>query len=243
MQTTPANQVITVADISNREFLETYAQPGCVGLIGGATLIDRAIRHAERHVHPEKLGSEWSHALVFGERRPDGHLWLLESDLAMQRKHIRLGVQENRVGKYFDETAVPSLAVLDFHLDAAQVQSVLRESLELLANHTRYSLREILGTLVTLRRPEQRAAGNPLARDNSYYCSAFVRYVFHRAGIDLTPGLDPKQTSPEDLARTPLPHTTYLLLRKSAPSPIQRLRRRVKARLRVVRAKRRGAEA
>lgn len=242
MPTLTANRVITVANLSNREFLETHARPGSIGLIGGATLIDRAIRHAERHVDPEKRGSEWSHALVFGERRPDGHLWVIESDLAIQRKHIRLGVQENRVEKYFDEAAVPSLAILDFHLDPAQVQAVLRESLELLANHTRYSLREILGTLVTLRQPEKRAAGNPLARENSYYCSAFVRQVFHRAGIDLTPGLDPKQTSPEDLARTPVSHTTYLLLRKSAPGKLARLRHRVRARLRVVRAKRRATK-
>jgi hypothetical protein len=214
MSAPTTSEVVTVEDMSNSEFLEKYARPGCVGLIGGATWIDRAIRHAERHVDPDHHGSEWSHALVFGERRADGHLWVIESDLQIHRKHIQLGVQENRASKYFDESTVRSLAVLDFQLDPAQVQNVLRESLELLANHTRYSLREILGTLVTLRLPEKRAAGNPLARENSFYCSAFVRQVFHRAGIDLTPGLDPKQTSPEDLARTLVPHTTYLVPRR-----------------------------
>ncbi len=30
---------------SNREFLETYARPGRVGLVGGTTLIEKVIGH------------------------------------------------------------------------------------------------------------------------------------------------------------------------------------------------------
>src|ERR1700722_7067965 len=38
------NQTVIVSDISNREFLERYAQPGRVGLCGGLTSVDTAIR-------------------------------------------------------------------------------------------------------------------------------------------------------------------------------------------------------
>src|SRR5256884_5864372 len=97
------NEVVMVTGLSNREFLEAYAQAGRVGLSGGITLIDKAITRAERHIDDEGRWSLWSHSFLFQGRRPDGHQWVIESDLQVNRKHIRLGVQENRVSKYFDE--------------------------------------------------------------------------------------------------------------------------------------------
>ena len=38
---------------------------------------------------------------------------MIESDLQVHRKHIQLGVQENRISKYFDEELYTNLAVLD----------------------------------------------------------------------------------------------------------------------------------
>src|SRR5262245_4380209 len=101
--------------MSNRDFLAQYARPGRIGLSGGATLIDRAIRRAERHVCDGRW-SNWSHAFIFGERRSDGHIWVLESDLQATHKHIRFGVQENRISKYHNEEHYGSLAILDFNL-------------------------------------------------------------------------------------------------------------------------------
>ena len=37
---TAASPVI-VEDVSNQEFLERYARPGCVGLSGGVTLVNK----------------------------------------------------------------------------------------------------------------------------------------------------------------------------------------------------------
>ena len=213
-------QTIVVENFSNQEFLERYARPGRIGLVGGITLIDKAIRRAQRLVDDSGRWSAWSHALVFGERRSDGYQWVLESDLAAARKHIRFGVQENRVSKYFDEATFGSLAVLDFGLPTEKEQLVIQHGLDLLAGSARYSIRELFGALLAMRHPALRERENVLAREQSYFCSAFVRHVYEQAGIELAPGVALKNTTPEDIARTAVPHTAYVLDR---PLPVGKL--------------------
>lgn len=207
------NQTVIVTDITNREFIERHARPGCVGLCGGTTRIDLAIRHAQRHLHSERRWSDWSHAFVFEGKRLDGRHWVLESDIQILKKNIQLGAQENRADKYFDETLYPTLAVLDFGLTEARIETLLRAGLDLVANRERYSLRELIGTLMVLKKPELRAQENRLAQERSLYCSAFVKRLYQAAGLDLVPGVAGKNTAPYDLATSPLPHVKYLLLR------------------------------
>jgi hypothetical protein len=236
--------VEVLTGLSNREFLERFARPGCVGLSGGVTLVDKAICRAERHLDPRQRWGIWSHAFVFEGVRPDGHHWVIESDLQILRKHIQLGVQENRIGKYFNEQLYTNLAVLDFGLTADQVKTVLAEGLEMVASRTRYSLRELVGTLLALQKPELRRNENLLSRECSLFCSAFVQRLFRRAGLDLAPGVDDKHTTPEDISRTILPHTTYLLQRELPHSKLEELgrnvRRRVGARVRLLKRKARS---
>jgi hypothetical protein len=237
MQPTAAQeQTVVVTGLSNREFLELYAQPGRIGLSGGRTLIDKAICRAERYLDERQQWGSWSHAFLFQGQRPDGHHWVIESDLQIHRKHIQLGVQENRVSKYYDEEFYTTLAVLDFGLAETQIAGLLREGLELVANRARYSLRELFGTLIALHQPALRGRQNLLARESSMYCSALVQYLFRQTGLDLAPGVDLKNTTPEDLARTAIPHVTYVLQRQVAQSKLKelktRLRRRVGARIR-----------
>jgi hypothetical protein len=227
-KTTVTNEVI-IRDLSNREFLERYAKAGCVGLGGGTTLVDLAIRRGERHLDETAQWSLWSHAFFFQGRRADGHHWVIESDLEAHRKHVRLGVQENRVSKFHDDKFYSALAVLDFGLTPAQVESMLSEGLELVANHERYSIREIFGALMGLRQPGLRAGKNPLAREHSLFCSALVRQVFMSAGVDLVPGVGAKHTTPEDLARTPVPHIKYILRRETPPGKIAAARQKLSA--------------
>lgn len=235
MTTDGDNQTIIVTGISNREFLDRYAQPGRIGLSGGVTLIDKVIARAERHVDPAGAWGLWSHAFLFQGTRHDRQHWVIESDLQFHRKHIQLGVQENRVSKYYDEDYYTTLAVLDFKLPDDRVALLLSEALELVATRARYSLRELVGTLIALRDPELRASSNPLARKSSMYCSAFVQHLFRKAGMDLAPGVHGKNTTPEDISRTSVPHVTYLLQRESPPNKLlalrSRLRRRVRARI------------
>src|SRR5690349_4475207 len=204
------NSTVVIADLSNQQFLERYARAGRIGLCSGATLIDRAICRAQRHLNPDEQWGSWSHAFLFQGERADGHHWVIESDLQIHRKHIQLGVQENRASKYFDEGLYTSLAVLDFGLAETQTTSLVREGLELVANRARYSLRELVGTLVALRHPSLRGKSNLMARERSMYCSALVQHLFRQAGMDLAPSVDLKNTTPEDIARTPLPHVKYV---------------------------------
>jgi hypothetical protein len=222
------NQTVVVTGISNREFLELYAQPGRVGLCGGTTRVDLAIRHAQRRLHAEHRWSDWSHAFLFEGWRIDGQHWVLESDIQILKKNIQLGAQENRVEKYFDEKMFPALAVLDFGLTETQVAKLLCEALELVASRQHYSLRELIGTLIALRKPDLRAQENKLARERSAYCSAFVKMLYHGLGIDLVPGVTGKNTTPEDIARSPLPHVKYLLVREMPGLKIAALGKKIK---------------
>ena len=77
------------------------ASPRAIAIAGGVTLVDKVICRAERHLDEQERWGAWSHALVFEGRRVDGHHWVIESDLQIHRKHIQLGVQENRIAKYF----------------------------------------------------------------------------------------------------------------------------------------------
>src|SRR5258708_4985800 len=135
------NGIVRIEGLSNREFLERYARPGCIGLSGGTSLIDKAICRAQRHLDAEENWGMWSHAFLFQGRRADGHHWVIESDLQVHRKHIQLGVQENRISKYHDESLYTTLAVLDFGLSEAQGASLLNEGLELVSPRARYFLR------------------------------------------------------------------------------------------------------
>jgi hypothetical protein len=223
------NQIIKVTGISNREFLETYALPGRIGLAGGGwSLINKSIARAQRHIDEKKAWSNWSHAFLFQGVRVDQKHWVVESDLEIHRKHIRLGVQENRLEKYFDEGLYGTLAVLDFSLTPAQTQCLLTQALDLVSARTRYSIRELVGTLVALRHPSLRTRTNFLSRPQSFYCSAFVHHLFRTSGLDLAPGLDAKNTTPEDLWRTLAPHTAYMLERPARPSRPRQVLRKLK---------------
>lgn len=209
---------MNTAQASNADFLHQHAAAARIGLAGGSALIDRGIRKAQRLIVDDAAGSAWSHAFLIGEQRSDGHWWVLESDLDLRHKQIRLGAQENRLAKYFDAAEWPNLAVLDFGLDAAQTRQVLATALDLLANATRYSLREIVGTLFALARPSLRERENLLAREGSLYCSAFVQHCYASAGIRLATGLSTKNTTPHDIARSHLPHRAATLLRQAGAS-------------------------
>lgn len=227
------SESIIVEGLTNQEFFERHAAPGRIGLIGGPELINRIISRAQRHLNDAREWSRWSHAFLFQGRRHDGHHWVIESDLDIKSKHIRLGVQENRTTKYFSDETNSCVAVLDFGLTPEQEQKVLAAALELVSDGVRYSLREIAGTVWAMRHPRWQPRENLLAREKAFYCSAFVRHVFGRAGLDLAAGIAEKNTAPEHIATTLVPHTKWIMARGENPtSRVSRVVKRVKAKLR-----------
>jgi hypothetical protein len=77
-----------------------------------------------------------------------------------------------------------------------------------------------------------------MSRPQSFYCSAFVHHLFRTSGLDLAPGLDEKNTTPEDLWRTLAPHIAYVLERPKVPGK----KDRVVAHLRKIRSGRKKPE-
>lgn len=221
-------RTIRVEGVTNREFFEAHARPGRIGLVGGVTLVDRLIRRSQRRLTAAGDSSPWSHAFVFQGRRADGHHWVIESDLGIQHKNIRLGVQENRVLKYHDDAAYTCVAVLDLGLDEKQAQELIAHALEQVAAGIRYSMREIFGTVWALRHPGERLLENRLAQERAFYCSAFVRHVCRQINLDLAAGLAVKNTTPHDIAETPLCETRWLLVRETPERKTQALLNKVR---------------
>lgn len=219
--------IVIGPEISNREFLETYVGPARVGLCGGTEFINKAIRKLQWQVTADGRRSPWSHAFMFSERRSDGEFWVLESDLDFRHKQIRLGVQENRMSKYYDETEYPNLAVIDFGLTPEQTKSVLTEGLNLLSGLSTYSLTELLGTLMSLSSTRLRSKENLLAREGALYCSAMVQHCFDAINFDLKPNVETKNITPHDLFQTPQAHTAYHLIREQPKGPRRSIGQRV----------------
>jgi hypothetical protein len=214
--------------MDNATLIERHAAPGRIGLCGGSEWINRGIREAQAALTADGSRSPWSHAFLFSERRVDGHWWVLESDLDVVHKQIRLGVQENRADRYHDAEQFPNLAILDFGLDEAQTRKVLGAGLDLLAGLSTYSLRELLGTLLAMHRPSLRSRSNLLSREGSLYCSAMVQHCYAAAGIELLPGVATKNLAPQDIADSPLPHRRHAVIRDVGESSLRRAARRTR---------------
>jgi hypothetical protein len=208
---------------SNATFIATHAAPGRIGLCGGRDWINKMIRKAQAPLTADGHGSLWSHAFVFSEQRVDGHWWVIESDLDLCYRQIRLGVQENRVDRYFDADAFPNIAILDFGLDAEQVRQVQVAGLDLLSELSSYSLSELVGTAFAMRSRRLRRRENLLAKKDAVYCSALVQHCYAAAGIEFHAGVDGKNIAPHDIDESALPHQTHRLIRDLGVSTLREL--------------------
>ena len=212
-----------MTELTNAEFIEKHAAPGRIGLCGGRDLINKLIRKAQAPLTADGHRSLWSHAFVFSERRSDGQWWVIESDLDLRFKQVRLGVQENRASRYFDAEAFPNLAILDFHLDLDQTRQVQVAALDLLSGLTSYSLSELAGTLLAMHSTRLRGRSNLLSREGALYCSAMVQHCYAAAGIEFLPGVHGKNVAPHDIDESPVPHDSHRLIRDLGISSMRRL--------------------
>ena len=215
-----------MAGLSNADFIEQHARPGRIGLCGGRDWINKLIRKAQAPLTADGHRSLWSHAFLFSERRSDGQWWVVESDLDVRYRQVRLGVQENRAARYFDAEAFPNLAILDFHLDDHKTRQVQVAAFDLLSGLSSYSLRELAGTLLAMHSTRLRGRTNLLAQEGALYCSAMVQHCYGAAGIEFLPGVHGKNVAPHDIDESPLPHASHRLIRDLG---VSRLRRAVKS--------------
>jgi hypothetical protein len=219
--TSPA---VEAGNSDNAAFLLKHAAPGRIGLCAGGEWLSKLIRKAQAPLTDYGHRSLWSHAFLIGEQRIDGHWWVLESDLDLRYKHVRLGVQENRLSRYFDAEAFPNVAVLDFGLDAEQTRKALSAALDLLSGQSQYSLTELAGTVLAMHSSRLRRRRNLLGRDGAVFCSAMVQHCYAAAGVHFHPGVEDKNIAPHDIDESPLPHSRHRLIRDPGFSKFRRLR-------------------
>jgi len=216
-----------VTELTNAAFIEKHAAAGRIGLCGGRDWINKLIRKAQAPLTADGHRSLWSHAFLFSERRSDGHWWVIESDLDVRYRQVRLGVQENRAARYFDAEAFPNLAILDFHLDETQTRQVQVAALDLLSGLSSYSLRELAGTVLAMHSARLRGRGNLLAQEGALYCSAMVQHCYAAAGIEFLPDVHGKNVAPHDIDESPLPHASHRLIRDLGISKLRRTMKQV----------------
>lgn len=200
--------------MTNEAFFSKHAGEAMIGLVGGTHFIDEGIKKAQRKITANKANSPFSHAFIIGEKRRDGKRWIIESDLAFHKKQMILGVQENRIDKYFDEKAYPNLAILDFSLSNKHSDLILKEALELVADRATYSMREIFGIALSFAKSDKRERENTFSKENSFVCSTFVQHLYLKAGIQFSDKVSSKHIAPDDIYNTAISCKKETLIRK-----------------------------
>jgi hypothetical protein len=200
--------------LKNSDFFNEFARTGAIGLVGGTHFIDKGIKKAQKKITADKQESLFSHVFIFSDKRADERWWVIESDLEFHSGHIRLGVQENRVDKYFNEDQFPNVAILDLKLNPQQSQTIVKEALDVLANRAEYSLSEIMGVLFSFKLKGGRKQENKFRQENAFICSSFVQHCYGKIGLDLNPIVSSKNITPEDIYATPLPHELQIIKRE-----------------------------
>lgn len=206
-------ELINIKGINNKQFVEKYAKPGCIGLVGADNPIDNAIKKAQKLITADGKNSLWSHAFIFSGLRADREWWIIESDWDFNFKKSRLGVQENRAEKYYDIKEVPNFAIMDFNLDEKSQNKIIAEGLNLVVAKAEYSIREVFGALFNFKAKGGRSIENKLAQENSFFCSAMVQHCYNKVKIELANKVSLKNLAPEDIAVTKVPHKQFRIVR------------------------------
>lgn len=203
-----------ITGISVQEFWARYAKKGAVGLVGGTLWIHRAICEAQALITPDGKPSLWAHAFIFTGKKPDGHDWIVESDIVVKPFRLKIvnGAQENRIGKYYGTDKALNCAVLDFGLSDQAADKVIRKALDMVSEGYLYPVSGLFGSLLAYLSGTERWR-NLWNTRNALYCSAFVQEAYHAAGIDLAPKVATTHTGPDHLWQTKVPHNAYFLKR------------------------------
>ena len=200
--------------VENFEFIKKHAKPGAIILVGGTWFIESLIRLAQRKMSNGSK-SLWSHMSIYQGIREDGSLWMHEIDLDFRNFKLIKGYVESRVECINDAKRFANIAILDFSLNESQLKALFSQISEFARRRTSYAVLAVLKSYFysTLGKRsnifkkyfDEKAASS---------CSAFVRSLFLKLGMDLTPGIDVLATFPEDIFKTPLLHNRHLIIRQ-----------------------------
>lgn len=177
-----------------------------IGLVGTCDLPGVALRRAQSILRWDRRPSLWSHAFLIveplGEGGGGGDAAIREVAL-----HSRSGVfpepADNAItaatlGHYASPRVDPNAALLAVRMDADEAarvasRAVDRPNLERL----RYDLFETLGHWQSFL--WTRGTPNPLEQGVPMFSSSMVEYCFEEIRLDLTPGANDRNSSPEHL--------------------------------------------
>ena len=188
------------------EFFNDHYVPGGICLVGANDTIGWLIRNGQTGITLDKKPSLWSHAFIYGDRRPDGrtdgNIYIFESDLNINVSNWQVinGVQENRIVKWCEDS-VEHACVLGMNLSTNERGSLLNRALELAYDeeHLQYPVGELFGTIGAI-------LFKKLTRKNIFddkyavQCSTFVRMCYQHINHEILIGpTDLTHTSPEKI--------------------------------------------
>ena len=170
------------------DFFKANYKRGGIALIGGTDFVSKAIREAESTFTPDKKPSKWSHALLFGDMRPDHNdesgrsIYIFEStiNVTVKRLEVKNGAQENWVGVH-DGPDIEHICTIDFY--PTKVDEILATALQLVDDQMAYPIEGLLGywlDIVLHKLWKQ----NPLESIHAMVCSQYVRYCYSMSGED-----------------------------------------------------------
>ena len=197
------------------EFFERIAEQsseadrvGGVLLVGGTTAADLAVRQAQSHLRFDRLPSDWSHAAIVLSW-PDGARLdqVIGAEVALspeddaQQVPERNGVTLFRLARYRNHVRYPNLAFGTRRAAGAEErkQTAVDAVLHPLRDRARYPLWEWLGAWKAFVHGSR---DNPLVSHLAHPGAALCDYAYAAAGLDITPGAEAPDTSPETLWST-----------------------------------------
>jgi hypothetical protein len=201
-----------VQGIPREEFWRRYAKKGVVALVGGTSIIHKAVCDAQALITPDGRSSLWAHAFLFTGERTGGYDWIVESDIVIEFNRMRIinGAQKSRIDKYYGEDKALNCAILDFGLNDAEADQVVLKALKMVKDKVLYPISGLFGTFFAYLFHAEKWR-NLWNTRNALYCSAFVQEAYLAAGIDLAKDVATTNTGPEHLWQTKVQHQTYIL--------------------------------
>ncbi len=170
----------------------------------------------------------WSHAFLFQGTRHDNQHWVIESDLQFHRKQYPTSACRKTASlEILRREFLHHAGGVGFQAAGRSRGDAVKRGPELVSKHARYSLRELVGTVIALRGSGIARGRESIGAEKLHVLLGIRAAPFREGGHRSGPGR-PRQEhhAGGDISRTAMPHVTYLLQREPPPEQITRTRAR-----------------